>query len=41
MGDVKLAGLLGLFLGSAVAPALFIALLSGVLFGAASCPAAA
>jgi leader peptidase (prepilin peptidase)/N-methyltransferase len=33
MGDVKLAGLLGLLLGSAVAPALLIALLSGVLAG--------
>lgn len=34
MGDVKLAGVLGLFLGAAVAPALLIALLSGVLLGA-------
>jgi leader peptidase (prepilin peptidase)/N-methyltransferase len=34
MGDVKLAGVLGLLLGSAVAPALLIALLSGVLVGA-------
>jgi leader peptidase (prepilin peptidase) / N-methyltransferase len=34
MGDVKLAGVMGLFLGSAVAPAMLIALLSGVLFGA-------
>jgi leader peptidase (prepilin peptidase) / N-methyltransferase len=34
MGDVKLAGVMGLFLGSAVAPALLLALLSGVLFGA-------
>ncbi len=33
MGDVKLAGVMGLFLGSAVAPAMLIALLSGVLFG--------
>ncbi|MCW2991911.1 MAG: prepilin peptidase [Solirubrobacterales bacterium] len=33
MGDVKLAGLLGLCLGRAVAPALMIALLSGVLVG--------
>jgi leader peptidase (prepilin peptidase) / N-methyltransferase len=33
MGDVKLAGVMGLFLGSAVAPALLIALLSGVLAG--------
>ena len=35
MGDVKLAGVLGLFLGSAVAPALLIALLTGSLLGAA------
>ena len=35
MGDVKLAGVLGLALGAAVAPALLIALLAGVLFGAA------
>ncbi len=35
MGDVKLAGMLGLFLGAAVAPALFIGLVSGVLAGAA------
>ena len=35
MGDVKLAGVMGLFLGSAVAPALLIALLSGVGLGAA------
>jgi leader peptidase (prepilin peptidase)/N-methyltransferase len=34
MGDVKLAGLLGLLLGRAVAPALFIALITGVLVGA-------
>ena len=34
MGDVKLAGMMGLFLGAAVAPALLIALLSGVLVGA-------
>jgi len=33
MGDVKLAGMMGLFLGAAVAPALLIALLSGVLVG--------
>ncbi len=33
MGDVKLAALLGLCLGSAVAPALLVALLSGVLVG--------
>lgn len=35
MGDVKLAGVMGLFLGSAVAPAMLIALLCGVLGGAA------
>lgn len=35
MGDVKLAGVMGLFLGAAVAPALLIALLTGVAFGAA------
>jgi leader peptidase (prepilin peptidase) / N-methyltransferase len=34
MGDVKLAGMLGLLLGKAVAPALLIALLSGTLVGA-------
>ncbi|HTW42486.1 MAG TPA: prepilin peptidase [Solirubrobacteraceae bacterium] len=34
MGDVKLAGVMGLFLGSAVAPALLTALLSGVALGA-------
>jgi leader peptidase (prepilin peptidase) / N-methyltransferase len=34
MGDVKLAGVLGLFLGPAVAPAILIALLAGVLAGA-------
>ena len=34
MGDVKLAGVMGLFLGSAVAPAMLVALLAGVLFGA-------
>ncbi len=34
MGDVKLAGVMGLFLGSAVAPAMLLALLAGVLFGA-------
>ncbi|HLW96623.1 MAG TPA: prepilin peptidase [Solirubrobacteraceae bacterium] len=33
MGDVKLAALLGLLLGSAVAPALLIALVAGVLIG--------
>jgi leader peptidase (prepilin peptidase)/N-methyltransferase len=35
MGDVKLAALLGLYLGRAVAPAIFIALISGVVIGAA------
>jgi len=34
MGDVKLAGVMGLFLGSAVAPAIFAALVLGVLVGA-------
>jgi leader peptidase (prepilin peptidase)/N-methyltransferase len=34
MGDVKLAGMMGLFLGSAVAPAMLVALLAGLLFGA-------
>jgi leader peptidase (prepilin peptidase) / N-methyltransferase len=34
MGDVKLAGMMGLFLGAAVAPALLIALMSGVAVGA-------
>jgi leader peptidase (prepilin peptidase)/N-methyltransferase len=33
MGDVKLAGMMGLFLGRAVAPAILIALLSGVVAG--------
>jgi leader peptidase (prepilin peptidase) / N-methyltransferase len=33
MGDVKLAGVLGLCLGKAVAPAILIALLCGVLVG--------
>jgi leader peptidase (prepilin peptidase)/N-methyltransferase len=35
MGDVKLAGMLGLYLGRAVAPAILIALIAGVLVGAA------
>jgi len=35
MGDVKLAGVLGLFLGAAVAPALVVALVTGVVVGAA------
>jgi leader peptidase (prepilin peptidase)/N-methyltransferase len=34
MGDVKLAGMMGLFLGEAVAPAILIALLAGTLLGA-------
>ncbi len=34
MGDVKLAGMMGLFLGAAVAPALLIALVVGVIAGA-------
>jgi leader peptidase (prepilin peptidase) / N-methyltransferase len=34
MGDVKLAGMMGLFLGSAVAPALLIAMVAGVTVGA-------
>lgn len=35
MGDVKLAGLMGLLLGTAVAPALAIALIAGVVVGVA------
>jgi leader peptidase (prepilin peptidase)/N-methyltransferase len=34
MGDVKLAGVLGLYLGRAVAPAILIALFAGVFVGA-------
>ena len=34
MGDVKLAAVMGLLLGRAVAPAILVALLSGVLVGA-------
>ena len=34
MGDVKLAAVMGLFLGRAVAPAILVALLSGVIVGA-------
>jgi leader peptidase (prepilin peptidase)/N-methyltransferase len=34
MGDVKLAAVMGIFLGRAVAPAILIALLAGVLAGA-------
>ncbi|MGD1057420.1 MAG: prepilin peptidase [Solirubrobacteraceae bacterium] len=33
MGDVKLAGVMGLFLGASVAPALLIALIAGVALG--------
>jgi leader peptidase (prepilin peptidase)/N-methyltransferase len=33
MGDVKLAGVMGLFLGTAVIPALFIAFLAGTVVG--------
>ncbi len=33
MGDVKLAGVMGLLLGASVAPALLIALLSGIAIG--------
>ena len=35
MGDVKLAGMLGLYLGRAVAPAILVALIAGVVVGAA------
>ena len=35
MGDVKLAALMGLYLGRAVAPALLVGLLAGALFGVA------
>jgi leader peptidase (prepilin peptidase)/N-methyltransferase len=35
MGDVKLAGMMGLFLGAAVAPALLVALVAGVALGVA------
>jgi leader peptidase (prepilin peptidase) / N-methyltransferase len=35
MGDVKLAAVMGLFLGRAVAPAIMIALIAGVLLGVA------
>jgi leader peptidase (prepilin peptidase)/N-methyltransferase len=34
MGDVKLAAVLGLFLGRAVAPAVFVALIAGTVVGA-------
>ena len=33
MGDVKLAGVMGLFLGRAVGPAIFAALIAGSLVG--------
>src|SRR3954447_13981082 len=33
MGDVKLAGVMGLFLGAAVAPAMLVALVSGCVVG--------
>lgn len=35
MGDVKLAGVMGLYLGKAVAPALLIGFAAGALYGAA------
>jgi leader peptidase (prepilin peptidase) / N-methyltransferase len=35
LGDVKLAAMMGLFLGRAVAPAMFVALIAGTLIGAA------
>jgi leader peptidase (prepilin peptidase)/N-methyltransferase len=35
MGDVKLAAVMGLFLGRAVAPAMFVALITGSVVGAA------
>jgi leader peptidase (prepilin peptidase) / N-methyltransferase len=35
MGDVKLAAVMGLFLGRAVGPAMFVALVAGTLVGAA------
>jgi leader peptidase (prepilin peptidase)/N-methyltransferase len=34
MGDVKLAGMLGLYLGRAVAPGIFVGLIAGVVVGA-------
>lgn len=34
MGDVKLAGVLGLYLGRAVAPAIFVGVLAGAVLGA-------
>ncbi|HEV2770433.1 MAG TPA: prepilin peptidase [Solirubrobacteraceae bacterium] len=35
MGDVKLAGVMGLFLGRAVGPAIFVALIAGTVVGVA------
>ncbi|HUA10487.1 MAG TPA: prepilin peptidase [Solirubrobacteraceae bacterium] len=35
MGDVKLAGVMGLCLGTAVAPAMLVALVAGVVYGVA------
>jgi leader peptidase (prepilin peptidase)/N-methyltransferase len=35
MGDVKLAGVMGIYLGRSVAPAMLIALLAGTLVGVA------
>jgi len=35
MGDVKLAGVMGLYLGASVGPAMLVALLTGTLVGAA------
>ena len=34
MGDVKLAAVMGLFLGRAVVPAIFVALVAGTVVGA-------
>ena len=34
IGDVKLAGVMGLFLGTSVIPAILVALIAGVLVGA-------
>ena len=33
MGDVKLAGAMGLYLGASIAPALFVACAAGAVFG--------
>ena len=35
MGDVKLAGVMGLYLGRSVAPAMLVALLAGTVVGVA------